>query len=89
MEMSIVDHRGREVPRTEEGERIPDRGPRIGGIAVDCNTPLSESFRIDEWFDLSLRGAYTLTLRRTVWISGKPHDVTGNAVVISIWPQEE
>ena len=72
---------------TDEGRRHSGAGSSsIGGIVVDQSGPRMQSFRIDEWFDFSNSGFYTLILTRTVYVSGAPDEITGNPVTIHIVP---
>lgn len=85
--ITIVDRQGQSVPATDEGRRNSEAGSSsIGGIVVDQNGPRMQSFRIDKWFDLSNPGYYTLSLTRTVYVSGTPEEITGNPVTIHIVP---
>ena len=86
-EMTIVDQQGGVLAMTEKGEQAAGKDvPNIGGNLVDRDTPHMEIFRIDEWFDLSRPGFYTLTLSTEIYISGEPYQVTGNPVMIKINP---
>ncbi len=82
-DMEIVDQHGHSVPLTEEGERLFARSVlSLKGYVIDQNTPFLTTFRIDEWFDLSQPGTYTMTLTRVR--QGPPSEITGNSVVFII-----
>jgi hypothetical protein len=79
---------GQPVAITPEGEAAIAnwyaRGIKALHFTVDQREPFIESFQIDKWFQFTA-GYYTLTLaRKSIWISGKEHEVTGNSVRFAI-----
>ena len=86
--ISVTDRQGQPLPLTKQGRHITgtDHGPNIGGILVEHDTPYTAIFRIEEWFDFSHTGVYTLNLTRRVWVAGVAQTITGNTVSISIIP---
>ncbi len=85
--ITLVDREGQDVAVTDEWTRARNAiTPCIGGIVVDRNTPYVESFSIEQWFDLSSTGMYTLTMSREVVVSGSPQEIRGNPVILIIRP---
>lgn len=86
--LSVTDRQGHQLPMTAEGKRWTKSGDNgtTNRVFVERNSPHTVAFRIDEWFDFSHTGVYTLTVGREAWIGDTSQIITGNTVLIFIRP---
>ncbi len=64
--VSLVDEWGQSVPLTEKGS-TEKWGPSFRmPMSITRDHPFEETFRIDNWFELSEPGTYTLTVTKNV-----------------------
>jgi len=85
--IDLFNEQDKPVPLTDKGMR-----QQYGGITHHISSILhadffwQESFRLDDLFDLSPPGVYTLTLTMRVWTAGAQHDLVTDPVTFTRLP---
>jgi hypothetical protein len=84
-DLTLVNQYGQSVPLTEAGMKLASVRPSHVGWLLNKDAPWRDSFQLDDLFDLSEPGTYTLTLKKNVWTS-VVHELTGNPVTFTRLP---